>query len=501
MEVHPAADTQNRAGIAWRYLLPSLLILLLMPSDRSLWIDEGVMAWFAGHGSFYSLWRDIAGAHGSDAQLPLAIIWFWAITKMVGTGEIAMRATNLLWLGVGCFCLAKAGRRLGVSWLPLFFVVQPFVWFYADEIRPYAMQLEEGCLLVLGLTNYLVDGELTARNLVLLLVAGWILCATSMLGLISFGSAMLVLVVLQIGRRQIPGSRIWLILSVGTVIFLPLGLYYAWTLRQGSGGAKVWTLGIANPALILYDFFGFNGFGPGREELRVLAKAGGIAGAIQGLTRYILPIGVLSASYLLCLVSIARSLRDRSRRQMLIPFVAVPFIALVALFFAAVVVKFPFWSRHLAAAFPFVVTTLGVLLHDTYRRSRKWGQFLFCLIFTLLLISSFELRFARRHDKDDYRSATATALTALQQGQSVLWAADDATGDYYGLEKANRGNLIRLVNPSSGELPWAAPDWIILSKSDLYDSQGAIRKYVSDRGYRLESTPLTFSIYRRNAIL
>jgi hypothetical protein len=286
---------------------------------------------------------------------------------------------------------------------------------------------------------------------------------------------------------------------VGMVFFLPLGLYYAWTLMQGSGGTKIWTLGIANPALVLYDFFGFNGFGPGRQELRFLAKAGGVIGAIQGLTRHILAMGVLSASYLLLLVSLAQSLRDHSRRQIFIPFAAVPFVALVGLFFAAAVAKFPFWSRHLAAAFPFVVTTLAVLLHDAYTRSRKWGQALFCLIFTLLLISSLEQRFAPRHDKDDYRSATATALTALQRGQSVLWAADGATGDYYGLAKANSGNLIRLVNPSSGELPSAAPDWIILSKPDFYDLQGNIRNYVSDRGYRLESTPMTFSIYRRNA--
>jgi hypothetical protein len=140
-----------------------------------------------------------------------------------------------------------------------------------------------------------------------------------------------------------------------------------------------------------------------------------------------------------------------------------------------------------------------VLLEDAYTRSRKWGQLLFCLIFTLLLTSSLEQRFLPRHDKDDYRSATASVLQALQQGQSVWWAADVTTGDYYGLEKANGGNLIRLYNPSSSELTSAAPDWIILSRPDSYDSQGAIRNYVSDRGYKLESTPMTFSIYRRNA--
>ena len=51
----------------------------------------------------------------------------------------------------------------------------------------------------------------------------------------------------------------------------------------------------------------------------------------------------------------------------------------------------------------------------------------------LSLCSCLSIRFAARHQRDDYRDAAQTAINALRQHQVVWWSADSGCAQYYKL--------------------------------------------------------------------
>jgi hypothetical protein len=82
-------------------------------------------------------------ASGSDLQMPLYMLWIWACEKVFGSGEIALRAVNLFWILPGLIALWLALARQPRLQLAVFLVTicNPFVWYYLNETRPYAMQI------------------------------------------------------------------------------------------------------------------------------------------------------------------------------------------------------------------------------------------------------------------------------------------------------------------------------------------------------------------------
>jgi len=132
----------------------SALIVTLAPSFQSFWIDEGTMALISRSTDFY---KQILLGHmnASETMMPFATTYFWVLEKFVGDSEWALRLGNLPWLWFGIACMALIGKRTGWDWLPLLFAVHPVVWFYADEVRPYSIQLGAGCWMALGFVQLL----------------------------------------------------------------------------------------------------------------------------------------------------------------------------------------------------------------------------------------------------------------------------------------------------------------------------------------------------------
>ena len=126
------------------------------------------------------------------------------------------------------------------------------------------------------------------------------------------------------------------------------------------------------------------------------------------------------------------------------------------------------------------------------------------------------MRFSPQHRKDDYRAAAALAQVAMAQGQRVWWAADVIGAHYYGLagEFDVMGELTGLHKPlACSDLPGAqpianastpclltltAPDVVILSKPETFDSKGDIAGYLKAQHFSVVQSLPAFTIWRRS---
>ena len=98
--------------------------------------------------------------------------------------------------------------------------------------------------------------------------------------------------------------------------------------------------------------------------------------------------------------------------------------------------------------------------------------------------SCLTVRFAHRHEKDDYRSAAAVAKSAAASGQHVWWNAESLAADYYHV--AGDDHVSVILNPRKGSLRnRPAPDLVIVSKPETYDPHGGMAEYLREGGYHL----------------
>jgi hypothetical protein len=111
------------------------------------------------------------------------------------------------------------------------------------------------------------------------------------------------------------------------------------------------------------------------------------------------------------------------------------------------------------------------------------------------------LRFSADYRKDDYRSASRIAHTALAAGQVVWWSADpEECAAYYGLhaEMAARpeSRLVFCYRPTEKDLlQWPAPDIILQSKPDIHDDHGQLRSYLARSPYRVIRQLSAFTVW------
>jgi hypothetical protein len=172
------------------------------------------------------------------------------------------------------------------------------------------------------------------------------------------------------------------------------------------------------------------------------------------------------------------------------------------LFFLSVIVDFPFWGRHLAPVFPFVVFFVAVAANASSGKRENVFRALPLLLCLTLLVSSLRVRFHHDYFRDDYRSATQVACAAARDGKSVWWAAGISSATYYGLAVC-RGSqpasspCVDLV-PNSEAANLSArekPDMMIVSKPDLHDKTGALRQYIQSHDLVMKKKLMAFQIY------
>lgn len=491
--------SQRSSGRLW--LCAGAGVALFMASNDSLWIDELATMTVAEAETFQDAVQAIVLTKNSEAQMPGYLLYAWAWEKLFGTSEWALRLSNVPWLALAAWAIARIGAALGARWTAPLLLVQPFVWCYVDEFRPYAMQMAGGALMAWGCVQYFGKQGAGAAWAASLSLGAWIVCSASMLGAIP--TFVVYAALAWIGRRRRwaldPGAASLLIAA--NAALAALGAYYAWTLAQGSGGAKLWEVGPANLAMVIYEFFGFFGVGPARETLREAAR-GGASALTLAFTPYLLGLAALATCYLLLFVTqLAGVLRERESvvRTTAGASAFVLLGSLVGLLGLAAIVKWPFWGRHLAPVFAFWVVLLGIFVRQA--STSATGRLIASCLFLTLSASSLMVRFSPAHRHDDYRGAVAHLRRALDRGDHIWWAARNLSDSkLYGSglqSRAAAGSLTWLHGvPAEQVADLAPPDLVFLSKSDIYDPEGAIAAYLHSKEYVLDARLKAFQIWR-----
>ena len=483
--------------------LVALLLCAMMPGTQSLWMDEYESWRVASLPTLAAMWADLNANSASEALMPLGMVNEWLALRVFGSGEWAFRAVNILWAAATVGAFAALGVRWRAPWAPLLVAVQPFLWYYGNEARPYTMQIACAAGLLWGVVVALEEQRLRGRILALLLVSGGVLVGTTLFGILTVGPAFLALGWIA-WRKQWVLPRGWgLWLGIAGLWAALLGGYYLLALKRGAGGVKLWDVGLQNIGFALYEFAGFTGFGPGRSELREAAMAGGARAALGAFGAGLLPIALLGAGYAGLVAALARrTLGSPARLQVLVVggIAAVSAGCLIAL---ALFVRFPFWGRHLAPVFPFfcalVVLAVRSLVEAPSRAPARVGALVFGL---LLFSSSLLLRFSPRHGRDDYRGAVALARTLAGAGHIIWWAADVRTARYYRLQVQNAvaldGRMHHVSGLTAEELAARPePTVIFVSKPDAYDPGRVVTTYAAERGYRTTQRLNAFRVLER----
>ena len=486
----------------WFLLTPLLAVALIaaMPGKDSIWTDEGQTYHYATQPDFHT-WR-VALVHdgASEALMPGGMLAPWLAARAFPTSEWSMRAVNVLWAVLALVPLVLLMRQLHLPWLPILFAVQPFLWFYTNEARPYVMQIAEGAWLLLALLKWGEPGERPERWCWCFAAAGVLLCATSLLGVIPFVAVFLIGLLAVWKQKLRPPRSCWLPLALSCPPLLLLGAYYLWTLHRGAESSKAWPVNISNVAFSFYELFGFSGLGAGRAAMRGAAVSA-TGGVTHGLLQYLPAVAALAILYALVAIGYYRALRNPRWRYYLLATSGLVILSVCGLGVLAAVAHFPFWGRHLAPIFPAIVLIVAISLASV--DSRPWvNPSLAAALCLILLASSLQLKFSARHAKDDYRSASHRAIAELNEGKRVWWFADFWAARYYGLnitiaDPWASGVAIRPDQYIGRFDPLPSPDLIVLSKPDIYDKTGNLQLFMQRAGFHQTGQVQSFAFFER----
>ncbi|HWN97344.1 MAG TPA: glycosyltransferase family 39 protein [Methylomirabilota bacterium] len=463
------------------YFCVALLLGFAMVSRDSLWIDEGQTLRFADQPSLTAWFDELRHNRKSEAQMPLGMLSAWIGARIFGTNEWGLRAPNILWVALTGLAFALLGRRIQQRGLFWFLLASPFLWYYANEARPYAMLICSGAWLLYFLIRLQLEAEISSSA-----VAG--LCITSVAGFathalfafVVFGVTLAAIPAVFRSRHTITRQHM-LVFAATTLGLIALAGYYAWTLQRGASGAKLWSVGPHNIVFSMYELLGFGGLGPPRNTMRDLGRQP--AALLESfLALKNLGAIVLAAIYAVLVAYAIRLRHDKLMRAALMVMLG----GGAALLAAAIVVRFPFWGRHAAGLLPFALfmgwraATLG---------PRGIARVLIIsLLFATLIFSSARQRFLPEYGKDDYQLAANLATRASQQNLLVWWSADLELAPYYhvALSTENSTRGVRLIlYPSASDLAvLSAADVVIQGKPDIYDSRGELARFLADQRYQ-----------------
>ncbi len=486
------AAQESRDSSVWFAIFISLLCGSLALTNQSLWIDEANSALKAMQPTLEAWWGAFVSEKGSDLQMPFYMLYLWGWEKIAGHSELALRAANLPWFFLAQYFLYRVTRRSGLDSRPLLFIaaISPFVWYYLDEGRPYLMQYAASCMVICGLgeVHQESSGDGRRAGFALLSLGILFLAGSSLLGAAWSATAILALCYISITEHRLP-DRHEVTWAAATFVGLGLlGSYYFWSLLHGARGSAVGNMGLGNLFYAPFELFGFSGLGPGRLQMR--------EARLSSLQPFFLPLALLFMTLLVVLGSAVRMLLAVEIRSKLTIGLIYGLPAAVVMTIFGFVANFRLLGRHFTPLAPLIciLLTVGVV-----RLWKTRSKAIAAAMLLLWLGSSFSLRFAARHRKDDYRDATAEARQAMAANKTVWWSADLAGARYYQLPVGQPNtNPIVVLNPTVEELrQLPRPDVIILSKTDIFDANQATQSYLKGESFQLTRSLPAFTVWQR----
>jgi len=508
---HEPAKFRINRKLLW-LLFPATLCLGI--TRQSLWIDEGFTVWFASHRAFHSFLAVLIGTRGAagDPQLIFYLLHAWAWIKVFGSSELSLRAANVPFAVLFIGAMGWASRRL--FWHPnlwALFCLSPFFWFYLNEARPYAALIAFSSVASVALIAYLVDPGRYGRT------APWYCFAALLL---AWGSHILaaflfppltILVAITLIETPNLRSAFWRDWKRPALLCLPaflaLGAFYIWVSAFGVNKTEG-KPGLANLAYALYEFTGFAGLGPPRNEIRQSRDLAVFA----PYWPWLLP----GAIVLSCVVfTFLRAKTPKLVRNLFLSLL----LGLATALAISVFEQFQVLGRHLAVFFPLLLMLVMLYPEGSFSpKTLRGASVTLSALGLLWVVSDLRLVFLGKYGKDAYREACSSASArALRDGAAIVWAADPYTARYYGLlvTAANRSSSVdshggidlpvytRAVDPQGWSRAQAqafldsspVPVILVLSKADPYDQKGTWRSLMKERRPREIARLNAFSIY------
>ncbi|MEO7934288.1 MAG: hypothetical protein ABIT76_14130 [Chthoniobacterales bacterium] len=456
-------------------------------SQQSLWIDEAHSALKAMQPDLASFFRTLVSDGGSDLQMPGYMLWLWGWEKIFGHSEYALRLANLpWWLLAQGVTIRFFGKKSGFFWVgSLLFLLHPFVWYYLDEARPYAMQMAGATLLAIGIFEA-QNPERSIKNWFLWGSCGAVLMGiTSLLAFLFSGTGLIVLTFLLLSERSTRQPKTWLRIVPALAVFSATGIYYLWTLcigaraTNGTGGT-----GWSNLLYVSYELLGFSGVGPSRIELRQNG-----AGALRP---YLPELALYGLASCVMLVATVRELGSK----MVVVWATYLLPPVLLILMIGVFKDFRVLGRHFTPVLPVILLAWASCLAVWHRKNPRSAIGLGTLLLLLMLTSSLCLRLSPRHGKDNYRGAAKLAKSALAQNKIVWWAADLAAAKYYQIPFTGAGSAVDVRQSRFEDFAKSPlPNLILLSKPDVYDSHGDLLRYLHDVPLKQTATLQSFTIW------
>ena len=500
------------------FILSQIIVLLCAITSESLWIDEFWTAHFSTIHSVRELYDLLVIPNGS--QTPLHFIYYYLWGLVFGSHELSLRLANLPLFLLGQLSLFLALRDypgrftyllLGVS------ALHPMVWQYANEARPYIM-MYAGSQMILA---YMLNLHSTSRRRdsidptfsAIFVFGGILLSGASLLGVFSVVAACGYVAYFHHKNLNWMYLKSGVNLSLGCFFLttsLILVIYYLNSIFNGAGASRISSTTFTTVIFDGYELLGLSGVGPGRLELR--------DSGISSLRPYFFPLaltcGLFTTVLLKGFVEVRRLLGARELVVITI-FTAAPVAIILA---SGFLMHWRVLGRHLIAILPAleVLFALGLLglLNGSHTGHRRIRSGVVAAFFLLLICSSASLRLLERHRKDDYRAAAAVAEQGVLEGRKVWWAADAVGAHYYrvpgsfdflGELTGNRQPQVCVDQPGVQSVANAsreclqqlsAPDIVILSKPEVFDTSGEITNYLKLAGFAVAREFPAFKVWQ-----
>ena len=508
--------------ITWQagaFALVQTGIMLIAISNESLWIDEFWTAHFSQAPSFKAFIDLLLESSGS--QTPLHFLHFYLWAQLVPSGEFLLRLANLPVFVVGQLALYWALRSYPAKlsfWMLVLSALHPMVWQYANEARPYILMVA-GAQMMLAYLLHLHAANANAGRIdplftALFVVGGVFLAGASMLGVFWVFAACVFAAVLHVRHASWRTLLQWPtlpLLGAFVAAMAVLAHYYLGSLLQGQGASRLATSTPATVGFAAYELLGLSGVGPSRLDLRVRGPA-----ALGPYAAW------LVAAVVATFVTLGVGLKAARQRVGLGGLLAVGLLGLlpvVLVIGSGFAMQWRVLGRHLIAALPLLNLLLAMGLvtlfgHGHGRgRTLRWAVAAACLL--ALVASSLSLRFAQRHEKDDYRAAAALAKQSLAQGQRVWWAAGTLGAHHYAVPGefdylaelmikqgsvacTDRPGVQSIANASQQCLrTLSPPDVVMASKPETFDSRGDIAAYLQAANFTPTQQLSAFTVWRR----
>jgi hypothetical protein len=481
-------------------LLPlffSTAIGLIAVSNQTLWIDEGLSASKAMAATWNTAWKLLLEESNTNMHMLLYMASLWAWEKIAGHSEWALRAMNIPFFVAGVLALwVAATPRMRVPLL-LATCFSPFLWFYLDEARPYCMlfafsSFATGLLIYWQKYKIQKDFPLGVWSLGLALSLS-ALSWTHIVGLV-FQVGVCAFIFFNVGFQNVfrMAKKCFPAITFLGVCDAALLVYHAWTKTLGVEANALGKTTVVNLLFWVYEFFGFAGLGPNRNNLRL--------DPVGTLFEHAIPLALLGFFWLVFAVyAIKKNLFKKGNPSfsLVLCLVLTP---LIILYFLGVFEGTRLLPRFATPSFAALAYSIASLVPAVWNINR-YSQVAVIALLVLLVASCFALRFGAEHGKDDYRSAASIALANADSEKTILWAADKDTGSYYGLDfEAITSGGVKKFALWKGDLINASqlPDLIFLSKRDIYDPTGFLSRMAADFGYVEHDAPSTFVILSRN---